>query len=90
MLEMIAVIILIIGVPALFSYAIRILTGDNIASYLGTIVIVALGYIVARTMFGVIINGDPLTVGLILAVPSMLGAVIAQTVYYLRLPKRKY
>lgn len=90
MLEMIVVIILIIGIPALISYAIRILTGDNIASYLGTIAIVAFGYIVVRTMFGYIINGDFLTVGLILAVPSMLGAVIAQTVYYLRLPTRKF
>ncbi len=89
MIEIIAVLILAIGIPALISYTIRVVTGDNIASYLGTFVIVAIGYIIARVGFGFIINGDVFSVGLILAVPSMLGAILAQTVYLIRLPKRK-
>ncbi len=88
-LGMLAFITLAIGVPAAISYVIRMLTKDNLASYVGTFVIVAIGYAIARTMFGFIIDGGIITVGLILAVPSMLGAVVAQTVYYLRLPTRK-
>lgn len=80
---------LIIGIPGVLSYGIRVLTRDNIASYFGTFIIVAISYTLARTMFGFIIEGSMLTVGLILLVPSMLGAILAQTVYYIRLPKPK-
>lgn len=86
---MITFLVLSIGIPALISYAIRVMTRDNIASYLGTFVIVGIAYIVARTMFGFVIDGGTLTVGLILLVPTMLGSVVAQTVYYIRLPRRK-
>ncbi len=84
---MLAFIILAIGVPAVISFAIRMLTRDNLASYLGTFVIITIGYAIARAMFGFVIDGSVITVGLILAVPSMLGAIVAQTVYYMRLPK---
>lgn len=78
-----------IGIPAIISYTIRILTRDNIASYLGTYIIIAIGYTLARNMTDFVIDGNMMTVALILLVPTMLGAVLAQTVYYVKLPTKK-
>ncbi|MFK5948578.1 MAG: hypothetical protein QM500_07395 [Methylococcales bacterium] len=82
--------VVVIGIPGVVSYAIRSHFKDNLKSYVGTYIFVVFCYIMARLTLNEIPGGDDNMVVIYLVLPSMIGSMIAQTVYMLKLPKTKY
>ena len=82
--------VVVIGIPGVVSYAIRSYFKDNLKSYAGTYIFVLFCYIMARLTLNEIPGGDDNMVAIYLILPSMIGSMIAQTVYMLMLPKVKY
>jgi hypothetical protein len=78
-----------IGVPTAVSFGFRHLLKSNLKTYAATYVFVVLCYVLANvTIEGTPSGSIPMT-GLMLLIPAMLGSLLAQTMYLLRLPKKK-
>lgn len=86
-LSVIMLVLISISVPMVISFIIRKFTGSTLASYFGTYLMVIIAYGAISMVMDVNMAGSITTVGLLLLVPSMIGALLGQTVYYLRLPK---
>lgn len=80
-------LILIIGIPTLFSYGLRLYFQNNLLAYAGTYVFILMCYVLSNAFIEDMPAGDPLMIGLALLIPSMIGSVGGQTIYLLRIPK---
>ena len=82
-------VIIAIGFPAIVSFGIRLYSKNNLMAYFGTYCIILAAYFSANAIVDDMPEGDIFTIGLMLLLVSMLGSLVAQTVYWLRLPKNK-
>ena len=78
-----------IGIPTVVSLGLRYLLRSNLKTYVATYVFVVGCYVLATTLFEGTPSGSLAMTALILLVLAMLGSLLAQTIYLLRLPKRK-
>ena len=78
-----------IGVPTVVSLCLRHVLKSNLKTYAATYVFVLICYAVAKlTVEGTPSGSIPMT-ALMLLMPAMLGSLLAQTIYLLRIPKKK-
>lgn len=78
---------LLLSIPTLVSYGVRFYFQNTFTAYAGTYVFILMCYFLANALIEDMPAGDPIMVGLLLLVPSMIGSVIGQTLYFIRLPK---
>ena len=78
-----------IGIPAAASLGFRYLLKSNLKAYVATYVFVVACYVFATMTIEGTPSGSLAMTALILLVLAMLGSLLAQTIYFLRLPKKK-
>lgn len=78
-----------IGVPTVVSLGLRYLLKSNLKAYVATYVFVVACYMFANMTIEGTPSGSLAMTALVLLMPAMLGSLLAQTIYLLRLPKRK-
>lgn len=77
-----------IGLPTAASLGLRHIFKSNLKTYIATYVFVVLCYVLANMTIEGTPSGSLAMTGLMLLLLAMLGSVIAQTIFLLRLPKR--